>query len=133
MKTRIVLLTLVLTVFSGCAMPPSKTELIGLPVIEFGEAVPTNGDFILYFPAGQKIPTNVAIEGDIFQQSANGVVTVKLKRDIYSYKEWLSYDKQNWLKGRDALGVTLDIKIPGYHYPKPGHVKINLSEKNKEQ
>jgi len=131
METKIVLLTLGLMVFSGCAMSPSKNELAGLPVVEFGEAVPSNGEYILYFPAGQAIPTNVAIEGDIFQQSAYEVVTVKLKRDIYSYKEWLSYDKQNWLYGRDVLGVKLDIKIPGYHYPKPGHVKINLSEKKK--
>lgn len=133
MKTKIALLSLLIMVFSGCATPPSKSELDGLPVVEFGEAVPASGDYILYFPADQDIPTNVGIEGDIFQQPAQHVLKVKLKRDIYNYKEWMSYDKQHWLYGRDALGFNLDIKIPGYHYPKPGSIKINMSEKKSSE
>jgi len=130
MKSKIVLLSLVLMIISGCAMPPGQDEIAGLQVVKFGEAVPESGDYILFFPAGQDISTDVAIEGDIFQQPAQHVLTVKLKRDIYSYKEWMSYDKQNWLYGRDELGLKLDIKIPGYYYPKSGHVKINLFKKN---
>jgi hypothetical protein len=133
MNTKFGLLSLGLLALSACATPPSQSQLAGLPVVEFGQAVPRSGDFILHFPAGKDIPTDVAISGDIFQQPAQQVLTVKLKRDIYSYKQWMSYDKQHWLDGRDALGVKLDIKIPGYTYPKPGHIKLDLFEKKKAQ
>ena len=133
MKKRIILPILAaLVVLGGCAMPPNQNEIDQFPVIQFGESVPENGDYILHFTAGEEIPTTVNIEGDIFQQPAKQVIKVKLKRDIYSYKEWMSYDKQHWLNGQDALGVKLDIKIPGYHHPKPGHITLNLSEKQKQ-
>jgi hypothetical protein len=45
----------------------------------------------------------------------------------------MSYDKHNWLNAQDALGVKLDIKIPGYTYPKPGHIKLDMFEKKNAQ
>lgn len=131
MKTRIMLSALALLAISGCAMPPSQNEINQLAVIQFGKPVPKSGEYILYFPANEAIPTTVSIEGDIFQKTAKQVLMVKLKRGIYNYKEWISYDKQHWLNGEDALGVKLDIKIPGHQYPRPGHITLNLSEKQK--
>jgi len=129
MKTKIMLLTLGLIFLNGCTTAPSKTTLAALPVIEFGETAPANGNFILYFPAGKDIPTNIGIEGDIFQQDQHHVLKVKLNRDIYSYKNWLSYDNKNWLYGQDVLDMKLEIKIPGHDHPKPGYINIGLSEK----
>jgi len=131
MNTKMILLFTGLLATSACAVPPSQSELATLPVIKFGETVPSSGDFILHFPAGKDIPTEVEITGDLFQQPAHQVVTVKLKRDIYSYKDWMSYDNQHWLDARNTLGVKLDIKIPGYTYPKPGHIKLDMFEKKK--
>ena len=129
MKRRIMLLTLGLIFLNGCAMAPSKTTLAALPVIEFGETAPADGNFILHFPAGKNIPNDIGIEGDIFEQTSHHVLNVKLNRDIYTYKNWISYDNKKWIYGQDALAVKLDIKIPGYDHPKPGHINISLSEK----
>ena len=130
MKLKLTLFTLGLVMLSACATPPTPASLSGVPVVEFGNATPDKGDFILYFPSGKNIPTDVIIDGDIFQQTAKQVMTVKLKRDIYSYKDWMSYDKQNWHFARDKLSMMLDIKIPSYTHPKRGHIKLNLSNKH---
>ena len=129
MKTKMVLLFLGLLATSACATPPTPSELAILPIVEFGQEAPSSGDFILHFPAGKAIPTDVAIEGDIFQAPARHVLTVKLKRDIYSYKEWMSYDNHHWVDARATLGAKLDVKIPSYTYPKPGHIRLDMFEK----
>lgn len=131
MNTKMSLLFIGLLATSACATPPSPAELATLPVVTFGETAPSGSDFILYFPAGKDIPTKVEISGDLFQQPAHQVLTVKLKRDIYSYKDWMSYDNQHWLDARATLGMELDIKIPGYTYPQPGHIKLDMFEKIK--
>ena len=133
MKPRIILSALTLISLGGCAMPPSQSEISQLPIVKFGQPVPGNGNYVLHFPAGQDIATDVGIEGDIFQKPAHKVLKVRLKRDIYSYKDWMSYDKQHWLSARDALGIKFDVKLPGYSYPKPGHIKLELFDKQTKE
>jgi len=131
MKLRYFSPIVLLLALGGCAIPPSNSELSQLPVIPFGQPIPENSDYILYFSAGKVITTDVNLEGNLFQHPAQQKIKVKLTKDIYSYKEWMSYDKQHWLSGQEALKFKVDIKIPGYHYPRPGHITLNLSE-NKE-
>ena len=130
---KMMLLTLGLLATNACATSPSPSELAHLPVVEFGHAVPSDGEYILHFPAGKDIPTEVIIGGDLFQQPAQHVLTVQLKRDIYSYKKWMSYDNHTWVDARDTLGVKMDVKIPGYGYPKTGHIQLDMFEKQKTQ
>lgn len=131
MKLKIAVLCLGLLVLSACAgaTPPSSAMLDKLPVIEFGKTIPANSDYILHFPAGQAIATDVNIGGDLIAHPAQHRLTVKLNRDIYSYKQWVSYDRQHWVLGHDALALKLDVKIPSYTYPHPGHIRLDLSEK----
>lgn len=129
MKMKIALLSLALLGLGACAAPPTAATLDKLPVVDFGKPVPANGDYILHFTAGKPIPTQVEIGGNLFQQPARHTLTVKLKQDIYSYKNWISYDKQHWVSGRDALAVKMNVKIPGYTYPHPGHIRLDLSQK----
>ena len=129
MKLKMILPGLGLLLLGACATAPSPNSLAGIPVIEFGNATPAHEDFILHFPAGKDIPTDILIDGDIFQQASQQVMTVKLRREIYSYKNWLSYDGQHWHSAQDELGMMLDIKIPSHEYPQRGHIKLNLSEK----
>ena len=68
MKLKLTLFTLGLVMLSACATPPTPASLSGVPVVEFGNATPDKGDFILYFPSGKDILTDVIIDGDIFQQ-----------------------------------------------------------------
>ncbi len=120
-----------LMTLSGCAswQAPSAQTLSGLSVIEFGDKVPTDKEFILHFTAGKPIPTSVAIKGNIFSQEAEDQLNVKLRRDIYVYRDWISFDRVNWIDGGKALGVKIEIKLPGYEYPKPGYAHIQMDLK----
>lgn len=116
---------------NGCAgwQAPSAQTLSELSVIEFGDKVPTDKDFILHFAADKPIPTAVAIQGNLFSQEAQDRLDVKLRRDIYVYHDWMSFDRVNWIDARKALGVKVEIKLPGYTYPQPGHVHIRMDLK----
>ena len=133
MKTRLVVTALALLALGACAAPPDNARLNTLPVVDFGQSVPAAGDYILHFPAGKAIATDVAIGGNLFSQPARQVLKVKLKRDLYSYKKWVSFDKQHWLPSRDALAFKLDIKIPSYKFPHPGYIRLDLSEKPRDK
>lgn len=129
MKFKFAVLGMSLLSLSACATPPSSESLDALPVIDFGNVVPAGSDYILHFPAGKAIPTDVRIGGDLLEHPAQQTLTVKLNRDIYSYKQWVSYDKQHWVQGNDAIALKLDVKIPSYTYPQAGHIKLDVSKK----
>jgi len=114
---------------TGCAMQPNKEKIQQLPVIQLGDTIPNKGEYILYFPAGKDITTTANIVGNIFQKEASQTIKVKLKRDIYNYKEWLSYDKKKWLSVKDALNIHIEVKLPSYTYPNNGKITLQLSEK----
>lgn len=114
---------------NACAVQPSQSEIQALPVIQLGDAIPKNGEYILYFPAGKKITTTAEIKGDIFERVASKPLSVALKRDIYSYKNWLSYDKLTWLSDKDVLAVRLELNLPSYYYPHSGNITLQVSEK----
>jgi len=115
---------------SACAsLPPSAESLSGLPVVEFGGTVPATQDYILFFPAGKPIPVDVAVKGNIFAKDAEQRLDVTLRKDIYVYKEWVSYDRVTWRNGRDAIKTSAQMRIPGYRHPEPGLMKIQMDER----
>jgi hypothetical protein len=116
----------------GCSMTPSKPDFDQLPVVTFGEPIPKDKDYILYFPANAPISTNVSIEGNLLQKPAKDELTVKLNKDIYTYKNWVSFDKQNWVISRDVINVRAVVKIPGTRHPKPGVIQVSINEKQKQ-
>jgi hypothetical protein len=133
MKLAAVLTTVV--ALGGCAGMggPRSEDLSKLPLVTFGGSVPADREFILHFPVGQPIPTTVRIEGNLFERPANETMSVKLLKDVYAYKEWVSFDRQHWLKGEDIIGLKVSVRVPGYHHPKPGSIVVELNEKTKPQ
>ena len=132
MKKQLVFISLAaLFTLGGCAtmLAPSRESLGSLPVVKFGDAVPADKEFILYFPAGKPIPTHVSIKGTLFAQEADQTLNVTLRKDVYTYKHWISFDRTNWLKGDDAIASNLEIKIPSYDHPQPGIIKIQMDIK----
>lgn len=121
----------VLVALSGCAtgQAPSAQKLRELPLVEFGDKAPDDKEFVLHFAAGKPIPTSVAIKGNIFSQEAEDQLNVKLRHDIYVYRDWISFDRVNWVDGNKALGVKVEIKLPGYEHPRPGYVHIQMDLK----
>ena len=122
------IIIIAVSAFSGCAtlQKPSQELFTSFPIITFGESVPPDGKFILYFPAGKPIPTKVSIIGNIFEQTAEEILYVTLHDDIYTHKDWISFDCKTWLIGKDVLDTKLEIKIPGYDYPNPGFIKLQM-------
>lgn len=121
----IVAMVLGLGACATVAPPPADT----LPIVRFGSPAPANDKFVLHFPAGSPIPTKVSITGNAFVKAAEDELTVALKRDIYSYKEWVSFDRKAWVKADDALTLQVEIKLPGHAHPLPGSVKIHMDLK----
>jgi len=122
---------LALVGLGGCAsLQKPTTETLGaIPVVQFGEAVPAGGDFILHFPAGKPIPVVATIKGSAFSQEAESTLNVTLKQDIYAYKQWVSFDRKTWQRGDDALGFNVEIKIPSPEHPKPGLMRLQVDLK----
>ena len=111
------------------SLPPSPESMSRLPVVEFGQTVPADGEYVLFFPAGKAIPLDVAVKGNIFAKDADQRVNVTLRKDIYVYKEWISYDRVTWRNGRDAIKSSAQMRIPGYKHPEPGLIKIQMDER----
>jgi hypothetical protein len=128
---RIYILGAVLLTVSGCASVPdlSQEDLARLPVVTFGEPVPKDKPFVLYFPAGKPIVTEVAVSGNLFERNARENISVALRRDIYSYKKWISYDRKTWVDGRKDLDVKVKIQLPGYEHPEPGFIRLEMDQK----
>lgn len=130
MKRIAMLAAMVLTI-SGCASMPdlSPEDLARLPMVTFGEPVPKDKAYVLYFPAGKPISSTVSVSGNLFERDASQNITVALRKDIYAYKDWISFDRKTWLNGRKALETKLSIQLPGYAHPEPGFIRIEMDEK----
>lgn len=129
MKHRVWIIGLCGCFLAACTTAPTKPNFNKLPVITFGQAIAKNKDYILYFPANAPITTNVSIEGNLLQQSAKDTLIVKLNRDIYAYKNWLSFDKQHWSIAHDVLTIHTLVRIPSSQHPEPGLLKVSVSKK----
>lgn len=130
-KILVSLAMLALGVTGGCAslQRPTAEALSAVPVVQFGEDIPTSGDFILYFPAGKPIPVVASIKGSALSKEAENTLNVTLKKDIYAYKQWVSFDRKNWQQAEQVLAVKGEIIIPGPEHPKPGLMRLQIDLK----
>ncbi|MBI3563024.1 MAG: hypothetical protein HY080_15045 [Gammaproteobacteria bacterium] len=121
-------LALAAVMLSGCAQLPAEQDLMQLPRVSFGDPVPQNTPYILYFPAGKPIPTEILFDGSLLQTEAKQTLKVTLSKDIYSYKQWASFDGKHWQDARKLMQIKLDVKIPGYTHPQPGFIHLSVDE-----
>ena len=119
-------LALVAVLVGGCAQLPAEQELAQLPIVEFGSPTPQDKPFILHFAAGKPIPSEVLIDGDLLAKTAKQTLTVSLNRDIYSYKQWASFDGKHWEDARKLLRIKLELKVPGYAHPRAGYLHLSI-------
>jgi hypothetical protein len=123
------LIVAALLLVGGCASLPSSETLRDLPVVRFGDPVPAGRDYILFFPPDTPISLTTSVKGTIFAKEAEQRLSVTLRRGIYAYKNWVSYDRVTWRVGQDAIKGEVQVKLPGYDHPEPGWVKIRLDER----
>lgn len=120
---------LALLSLSACASlsPPSAT-LASLPVVTFPETPPA-GDFVFRLPAGQPIPSRLAIQGTALATGAEQTLSVTLPRDLYVHKRWVSEDGKNWQPVGDVLAIDLSLTLPSDEHPKPGEMILRIDRK----
>ena len=100
---------------SGCAglVLPSADTMAKLPVVRFGEQAPKHREYVLLLPAHTPLPIDASVEGSLLAQGAKVPMTVTLKKNIYLYKRWISFDDKTWMPGQDVVDGKFLITIPG--------------------
>jgi hypothetical protein len=100
---------------SGCASiaPPSADAMAKLPVVRFGEQAPAHQEYVLFLPAHTPLPIDASIEGSLLAQGAKAPMTVTLKKGLYIYKHWASFDDKTWKPGQEVVEGKFLITIPG--------------------
>jgi hypothetical protein len=115
---------------TACAgLPPAGDEMARLPVVRYGDTPPASQPFILLYPAGAPLPVETRIHGSLLQEEARGLLTVRTKQDIYTYKHWASLDGKTWKPGHDVIGGHFEITVPGErdgHNPGSMRAEFNL-------
>ncbi len=115
----------------GCASwrTPSQSEMAKVPVVRFGDVAPSK-DFVIYYPAGTSLPVTASISGTLFSQSDKATLHVTLKRDLYVYGKWVSFDGKKWVAGRKAIDDEFDLRLPGGETgSNPGMLGLDLNLK----
>lgn len=100
---------------SACASlgGPSQEEIARLPVVRFGSPAPTDGNFVLYYPAGVDLPVIAKIDGSLFSKPDQAKLNVQIKQDIYVYRNLISFDGKTWSNGQDKVGGKFWLALPG--------------------
>jgi len=99
----------------GCAslFPPKAEDLAQTPVVRFGEAAPGGKEFVAFYPAGAPLPVVATVGGTLLEHKASATLQVALKRDVYLYRQWLSFDGKTWISSRDTVDGKFLIELPG--------------------
>jgi hypothetical protein len=99
----------------GCStwMAPSERELAQVPKVRFGETAPAGKKFVLIYPAGTPLPVVASVGGTLMNQTDKATLHVTLKRDLYVYGHWVSFDGKKWEYGHHAVDGKFDFQLPG--------------------
>ena len=115
----------------GCYHSPSALDdsVRQFPSVHFNDSRPKPSHYILHFPAGSTVTTTVLFKGSLFEDTAQKPLTLTINRDIYLYKDWVSFDRQRWLKSDQVFDFTLDIRLPSYEQPQVSRIDMSLNVK----
>lgn len=130
-KNTLLTLALFASTLTGCAglTPPNAKDMTQITNVRYGENAPNGKEFIIFYPAGVALPIVASVNGTLLAQEDQATLHVTLKRDIYVFKQWVSFDGQRWQSSRDLLSSNFAIEIPGIRDGKnPGklHAEFNL-------
>lgn len=117
---------------SGCAglSAPDKDAMAQIPIVRFGEAAPAGQDFVRHYPAGSTLPVVAGVYGSLLAQAETATLNVRLNRDVFVYRQWVSFDGKSWQPGNEAVGVKIELKLPGETDGKaPGQLRAEFNLK----
>ena len=100
---------------TGCAglVLPSADTMAKLPIVRFGEQAPAHQEYVLLLPANTPLPIDASVEGTLLAQGAKAPMSVTLKKNLYIYKRWVSFDDKTWTPGKDVIDGKFRITTPG--------------------
>jgi hypothetical protein len=116
---------------AGCATTQVswQEQLRSYPLVKLGDPKPAGEEYVVHIPKGQPFATKLYIEGGLLEQDVVQDVYAVPRKDLYFYKDWMSFDMTNWKRTRATLALDWDIGVPSWKNPKPGHLKVILNER----
>ncbi|WP_150428320.1 hypothetical protein [Dechloromonas sp. CZR5] len=108
------LLVVVTLVLGACAnlSGPSAADIARLPVVDYGQSPPAD-EFVLRYPAGANLPVVTRLEGSLLEKTEQATLTVRIKRDVYVYRDLASLDGKSWQPGNLVVGGRVWMTLPG--------------------
>lgn len=92
---------------------PSAEQTAKLPVVTIGQPLPAGDAYVLYFPAGTPLPIRTVVGGSAFAQGGESTLNVTLKRGIYGYRQYASFDQKTWVPWNQVIDTQFHMHIPG--------------------
>lgn len=115
---------------TACAgIPPSTAEIAKVPQIQFGQPLPEGNNYVLHFPAGTPLPVSTIVDGNLFEHEGQATFHVTLKRDVYTYRQFASFDGLNWQPSRKLIETQLELQIPQKGGSNAGMLHIKMDQK----
>lgn len=128
--TRIMITAIACVVLSACAgLPPSTADIAKAPQIRFGQPLPKGDNYVLLFPAGTPLPVSTVVDGSLFEHNSQATLHVTLKRDVYVYRQFASFDGKNWRPARELIETRLELQIPQKDGSNAGILHLKLDQK----
>lgn len=127
--SQIALALLALSLTACAGLPPSTAEIAQAPQIRFGQPLPKENNYVLLFPAGTPLPVSTVVDGNLFEREGQSTLHVTLKRDVYMFKQFASFDGKNWQPARDLIETNLELRIPQEDGSNAGYLHIKMNQK----
>ena len=130
MKLASLMIAIACATLTACAsLPPSSSEIAKIPQVRFGQPLPKEGDYVLLYPAGTPLPVSVTVGGSLFEQEQQAVLHVTLKRDVYSYRRFASFDGKTWCRGFELFKTEFKLEIPEKGGNNAGMLRLDMNQK----
>ena len=131
---RVLIVVITSTVLSACAgLAPKPEALAKVSHIQFGQPLPQGNDYVLHFPAGSKLPVTAVVEGNLFEHSDQATMHVTLKRDVYAYRQFVSFDGVNWKPYPTLIDIRMALQIPQKDGGNAGVMRVKVDQKGVKQ
>lgn len=129
MKVAPILIAATCATLSACAgMPPSKNEISQVPQIQFGQPLPEDNNYVLYFPAGMPLPVSAVVDGNLFERAESATFHITLKHEVYVYQKFASFNAKSWRPGYKLIRTQLQLRIPQKNGKNAGLLHLQLDK-----
>jgi hypothetical protein len=116
-------------VLTACtSFSPSVAQIAKAQHVRFGEPLPKDGDYVLLFPAGTPLPVSMVIGGNLFEQEQQATLHVTLKRDVYVFGHYASFDGKHWTRGFKLIKSALKLEIPQKEGGNAGLLRLDMNQ-----